>query len=297
MALESRILKVVISLPSGDVELDDSLDLRIRIHKDALAIQNTCTIDVFNLAQSLRESLLSQFTAWNKRNIETGQPGYSASYINVTVYAGYETISSSGTSSNTIVVFQGQIVLANPISLFPNLGVRLECYSQQLNKLNWVTEPAPTQGTFKSYVIWAAQWMGVSSVQCETSYDDTNITNPFASTHIAASLLVDIQNAYRPNVVAFIDNNILYVKDINKAISSAQIVNVSEFVGTPPMWTEWGVEFTTLFDPKILLVNAVTLQSILNPSLNQTFVISSLDYDLQSRETPFYVKVNANPSA
>jgi hypothetical protein len=269
------------------------LDLRIRIHKAALAIQNSCDIDVFNLSQTLRASLLSQFTAWNKRNIEAGKAGYEASYINVSVTAGYK----NGNQQTTTQAFQGQIVLSAPISMFPNLGTRISCYSQQINKLNFVTEPAPTSGTFKSYVQWAAQWMGVSSVVCETSYDNTNITNPFASTHVAASLLIDIQGLYRNNVVAFIDNNILYVKDVNKVISSANIVTVDEFVGTPPMWTEWGVEYTTLFNPQIVLAGATTLKSSLNPSLNQTFVTSSLEYDLNSRETPFYVKVNGNPSA
>jgi hypothetical protein len=113
---------------------------------------------------------------------------------------------------------------------------------------------------------------------------------------LVAELLVNIQDAYKPNVAAFIDNNVLYVKDVNKVISTAQVVTVKEFIGTP-LWTEWGVDFMTLFDPNITLAGAATLESKMNPSLNQTFVISSLEYDLTSREIPFYVKASANPSA
>jgi hypothetical protein len=292
MALGTRVLQVVISLPSGPVTLDESLDLRVKIHKDALAIQNTCDIEVFNLSQSLRQSLLSQFTAWNKRNLETGQQGYAASYINVTVTAGY----NNGSQSQTTVVFAGQIVLVEPIGAPPMLGVSIKCYAQQLSKLSWVTGFAPTSATYKQYVEWAGAQMGVTRTVCETSYNDKVINNPFASTHIVEQLLVNIQDAYKPNVAAYIDNNVLIVKDINAVISISQQVTVSEFIGTP-MWTEWGVVFQCLFNSQIQLAGAATLNSIMNPSLNKTFVIVSLDYDLTARDRNFYVKATASPSA
>lgn len=290
MPLGTRVLNVSLALADGTVLLDQTLDLHVRIRKDALAIQNTCSIDVFNLSQSLRASLLSQFTAWNKRQVDQGSA--KQNYINVLIQAGYN---DNGQNTAT-TIFNGQVVIASPFGSIPNQGIRLDCYSQQLSKMDWITEPAPTSGTFKSYVLWAGAQMGVSSVVCETSYNDTPITNPFAATHIVANLLVDIQSAYRPNVAAFIDNNVLYVKDVNKIVSTAQIVTVNEFIGTP-MWTEWGVDFITLFDPKIMLAGAATLKSLMNPSLNKTFVISSLEYDLTSREVPFYVKASANPPA
>lgn len=293
MPLGQRTITVTIELPTGNVVLNESLDIRIKVKKDALAIQNSCTIDVFNLSQSLRTSLLSQFTAWNKRNVEAGRQGYTAAYINCTIQAGY--LNSSSVSNTTTTVFKGQIVLVAPVSGPPNIGVRIECYSQQLSKLEYITEPAPTQTTFKQYVAWAADQMGIS-FQCNTSYDNQIITNPSAQTMVVGALLVDIQNAYRPNVAAFIDNDVLYVKDINKVIDSSQVVTINEFIGTP-MWTEWGVEYTSLFDPQIQLAGASTLNSKMNPSLNQTFVNTSLEYDLCSRETPYYVKVTASPSA
>lgn len=301
MPLGTRVLKVTISLPSGDIVLDQSINLHVKIHKDALAIQNSCDIDVVNLSQSLRQSLLSQFTAWNKRNVETGQPGYTASYINVTVAAGWANTASSNAAGSTnasqpTIVFSGQIVQVDPLGAPPNLGVTIKCYSQQINKLAFKTGFAPTNTTFANYVAWAGAQMGVSRVICETSYNDTPISNPFAATHTVGELLIDIQNAYRPNVAAYIDNNVLIVHDINKIISTAQIVTVDEFIGTP-MWTEWGVTFTTLFNPQIALAGAATLKSVMNPSLNKTFVISSLDYDLTSRDRNFYGKAFANPSA
>jgi hypothetical protein len=278
-------------MPNGPVVLDETIDLRVRIRKDALAIQNKCDIDIFGMSQTLRASLLSQFTAWNKRNLEAGQPGYQASYINIVVEAGY----NNASQNTSTTVFKGQVATTDPIEGPPNIGVRVTSYSQQLSKVDFVTSPAPAKTTFKNYVAWVADQMGLP-FQCETSYDNQIITNPSAQTMVVGALLIDIQNAYRPNVAAFIDNDVLIVKDINKVISSAQIVQVNEFIGTP-LWTEWGVDFMTLFDPKLQLAGAASLQSKMNPSLNQTFVISSLEYDLCSRETPFYAHVFANPSA
>lgn len=292
MALGERILQVSFTLPSGAVTLDQGLDLRVKIHKDALAIQNTCDIEVFNLPQSLRESLLSQFTAWNKRQIDTGQPGYEASYINVTVSAGYK----NGSQNQSTVIFAGQIVQTEPFGQPPMLGVSIRCFSQQVNKIAWVTGFAPTSATLKQYVEWAGAQMGVTRVVCETSLNDKVITNMFASTHIVGSLLVDIQNAYMPAISAYIDNNVLYVKDTSAIISTSQPVSVSEFIGTP-MWTEWGVAFQTLFNPQIQLAGAATLNSKMNPSLNKSFVIMSLDYDLTSRDRNFYVKAQGYPPA
>lgn len=292
MPLGERVLQVDIDLPSGLVSLNQNLELHVVIHKDALAIQNTCDIEVFNLPQAQRESLLTRFTAWNKRNLETGQPGYEASYVNVTVTAGY----NNGAKNQTTVIFTGQIVQTEPIGAPPMLGVAIKCYSQQLNKLAWVTGFAPPTSTFKQYVEWAGEQMGVTRIVCETSYNDQVISSPFARTHIVGNLIIDIQDAYKPNVAAYIDNNVLYVKDINAVISTSQQVTVDEFIGTP-MWTEWGVCFQALFDPQIQLAGAATLNSKMNPSLNKTFVITSLDYDLASRAHNFYVKATASPPA
>lgn len=293
MPLGTRILKVTISLDSGDVVLDQSLDLHVRVSKLALAMQTACSIDVFNLSQNLRERLLSQFTAWNKRNVEHGTAGYTASYVNVKVDAGYLNASQSSTST----IFTGQVVVASPFGAPPNQGVRIECYSRQIDRTQNISDPAPTSGSFKSYVLWAAAQMGIDNVVCETSYNDTNITNPFASTIEVSALIWDIQNAYRPNVAAFIDNNTLYVRDANKLVSSAQIVKVSEFIGMP-IWNEWGAEFTTLFDQRIVFPHAVALQSDMNPSLGQgSFVLTEIEYDLSSRQTEFYVKASGSPPA
>jgi hypothetical protein len=298
MPLGQRVLTVTFALPSGDVTLDATLDIKVRVSKAALAVQNKCEVVVANLSTSLRTSLLSQFTSWNKRIIDQPQTGgmpTQQSYVGVTVDAGYANL---GQQSNVVRIFSGQVVLCENVGELPNMAVKITAYSQQVNKLNYLTTTPGAQTTFKNYVTWAAQQLGVS-VHCETSYDDRVITNPAGSIQTADELLVDIQNLYHPDVAAFIDSstNTLYVKDVNKIISTANTVTVDEFIDMPS-WTAWGVRFECLFNPAILLTSAVQLQSVLNPSLNNVgWVVYALDYSLSSRDTEFNMTVDAAPPA
>ncbi|MGN6083166.1 baseplate hub protein [Trinickia sp.] len=305
MPLGQRFLQVEIKLPqSGQlVTLDQTLALHVNIHKDALAIQNSAEITVFNLTQSLRQQLLSSFTAFNKRQIETGAANAADSYCQVTITAGYLNSTSSALNNgdpnngnNSTIIFQGAIVHVEPIGAPPNQGVMIHCFEHQINKLKFITGFAPSSTTFKSYVQWAGAQMGVDRVVCQTSYDNKVISNPGGSAHTVEDLLLDIQSLYRPAVAAFIDNNDLIVTDINKVVASRGVTTVSEFIGMP-LWTEYGVQFRSMFDPQILLAGQVNLKSTTNPSLNHSYIVSSLDYDLASRDEAFYGTVNANPAA
>jgi hypothetical protein len=294
MPLGQRVLRVTFAMPQGNVVLDESLDLKVKITKAALAQQQQCEIVVTNLSVSLRTSLITQFTMWNKRNIENGQQNATQqSYIGVTVQAGY---SNPGQQSNVITVFVGQVALAGPIGELPNMAVKITAYSQQINKVQYITQQPPGKMPFKAYAAWIAAQMGVNLV-CQTSYDDVVVTNPAASIQTVGDLLVDIQSYYRPNVAAYVDNNTLYVKDVNAIITNTSQVTIDEFINMP-LWDEWGVVFECLFNPQLLLACAATLVSTMNPSLNGTgYVIYALEYDLTSRDTAFNIKANGAPPA
>ena len=299
MPLGQRVLTVTFSGPQlggGTVTLDETLDLKVKIIKGALAIHNKCEILVSNLSVSLRTSLLSQFTAWNRRSVDTNQSAATqTSYVNVVVSAGNN---NPGQPSTVVPIFKGQVVLCEPVGDLPNMAVSIGCYSQQIDKTNFQVQVPPGNMTFKAYAQFVADQMGVNLL-CETSYDSRVITNPGASIHVVSDLIIDLQSYYRPAVAAFVDSstNTLVVRDVNKVITSANTVTVDEFIGMP-LWTEWGVKLKTLFNPQIQMTSAVQLKSVLNPSLNDVaYVAYALEYDLTSRDTAFYVTVNAAPPA
>jgi hypothetical protein len=296
MPIGQRLLRVVITMPQGPITLDETLDLKVKINKAALAAQQKCTITVSDLSASFRASLLSQFTLWNKRNIEQGTAATTQqAFVPVQVQAGYQTANGN----NLTTIFIGQISLANPLKSLPNMAVEITAFTYQLSKLQWVVQippKAPATMTFKAYAQWVADKFGVQ-LNCSTSYDNNVITNPGATVQTVDALLLDVQNYYRPNVVAYIDNNVMYVRDVNKTVTSANTATLDEFIDMP-LWTEWGVRFRCLFDPSIMLGGGAQLKSIMNPQLNQTaYVIFLLEYDLSSREDAFYVTTEAAPPA
>ena len=296
MALSKRILNITISLPGGDVVLGSDIDVKVKVYKAALAIQSRASIEITGMTTSLRQQLLSQFTAWHKRQVESGQA--AADWINVKIEAGYEGASSvDSTASNTAVVFLGQIALVDYVAGPPDITVRITCYSRQIDKTSFVTSPAPSTTTYLNYVKWAAEQMGMGeNFICDTSFNDVIVTNPAATVFTRAALLVDIQNLFRPDVAAFIDNDQLIVKDRNKVINVGAIAELKEFIGTP-MWTEWGATFVTLMNPSIKLAQAATITSMMNPGVNNTYVITEIEYDLTTRDNAFYIKASGSPPA
>jgi len=294
MPLAKRSLQVTFAMPSGNVVLDETLDLHVNIHKNCLAIGNTCAIEVYNLSQTLRQSLLSQFTLWNKREIQSGTGNATAQpqFINVTIQAGY--VKANGQNTQT-TIYVGQVVSCEPISGPPKIGVRIACNSQMIYKGMFKTN-VPPQMTYKQYAEWVGLQLQVDRTVCKTSYDDKIVVNPSMSTAVREYLLLDLQNAFRPAVAAYIDNNMLIVRDQGAILTTDAPYEVNEFIGTP-LWTEWGAKFQCLFDPEIQLSTPVVLNSKLNPSLAQTFIVTTLDYNLTSRQVPFYVAAEGNPTA
>jgi hypothetical protein len=302
MALSQRVLTVTLSIPGINgmnvITLDASIDLKVNINRAALDLMSTCQIRVTNLSRSLRESLLSQFTAYNKRLIEAGtigqsgntQAGTQKSYINVQVMAGYQTPGAQ-VQMNTCPVFNGQVVLVNPVGSLPNLGFDITCYAMQVSKLQWsnVQGQFGAQTTFKNYVESAAQLLGINA-NCQSSYDQRIITNPGASVQVLSDFIPDINSLFRPNVQAFYDDpsNTLYVRDTNALLANTTSVTLDEFIDMPSYET-WGVQFKVLFDKRIQLPGSVIIQSTQNPTLNGApFVIYALEYDVkENRPAPW----------
>ncbi len=302
MPLQVRILNITFEMANGEkVVFGHTLAFIVKIHKDALSPQNRCTIDIYNLTKTRREQLLSQFTAWNKRNVNTtnivkgrsgeGTPNFQGNpYINVTIEAGY--IGTNGTNT-TAVVFIGQVVEVTVARLPPDLGVSIECYTRQLDKLNRRTNRPPPNATFLEYAQWVGRQMDVPVV-CETKVNDSKDWRHSAATQWVNNLIIDLQNSYMPDVVAFFENGTLIVRDLDRVITTAEIVEVDEFIGTP-MYTEYGMQFKALFNPRITLVSAVRLKSLMNPSLNGDYILQSIDYELASRDLAFYVTGYGSP--
>jgi hypothetical protein len=306
--LRKRILRVAVKLPgvtasnpnadpfdprSGNVILDESLNLKVRIKKMALAIQNSATIEVTNLLQSVRQQLLSNFNQF--RSAQLDNFGTTQPLAEVWIKAGYE--SQDGTST-VAQIYHGEVKYTDLVGSPPNVTVDFTCYTHQVDRSTWLANTAPESMTFGDFVRWAGNQMGFDNdhIKCSTKYDAQIIENPARSIGTVYQLLPYIQDWQHPDVAAFIDDDFLIVKDRYAILNPNTVSQLNEFIGIPS-WTEYGVSGVVFLDPSIRLASAVQFTSLLNPSLNGKYVAMGLDYNLSSREVPFYVKVDACPPA
>ncbi len=296
MAIGKRVIVVNIYPDVNDltnvIVLDDSLDIDVKIHKDVMAYQNKAIIEVSGLTTLLRESLLSRFTAYQLSRLSQG---YNSQQIfwRVVIEAGYQS-NAVGQNQQLSTVFIGELSLIEPTSPPPTIGVKITCYTNQVDKTQWVTTNSlPGSATFEEVIQWAGSQLQLANptnnitVNIDTDFANTIVTNAGMSFRELGAVPATLMQYFWPKVFAYIDDDTLYVRDRTKVDSSPPIV-LSSFIGTP-MWTDTGVKVQTLFNESLRLMSNVTVQSLMNPILsNSGFTVGTLDLHLTSRKKPFY---------
>lgn len=292
MPIKKRIIEVDIKLASGTITLNQDLYMSVRVKKAALALQSKATIDIGGLSQSLRQGLLTQFTAFKKRLKDT-EGINKDDYLDVTITAGYEDYTGTRTVSP---IFHGQMTLVEPVGSPPDIITRITAYTNQVDKTTYVTEQPPSPVTFKAFCEWCAAKMNLTP-NISTSIDNTQLYNPAARTYIVSALLPWIQAYDRQNIAAWIDDDTLFVRDIGKVLDTTGTVTYDTFVGSP-IWGEWGPQFRIMFDTRAKLAAGCKANSKLNPNMiNSDLIIMQMEYDLQSRGDSFCINVTTAPSA
>lgn len=292
MTIKKRLLRVTIKLANQTIVLNEDLYLAIRVKKAALSLQSKATIDVGGLSQSLRQGLITQFTAYRKR-LKDNEGLNRDDYLDISIQAGYE--DAAGVQTLT-PVFHGQVTLVEPMGAPPDITVRITAYTNQVDRTTYVTEQPPSPVTFKAFCKWCADQMKITA-NVDTSIDDTQLYNPAARTYIVAGLLPWIQAYDRQNIAAWIDDDTLFVRDIGKVVNSSSVITYEQFVGAP-LWTEWGVNFRIMFDQRMKLASAAKAKSKLNPSMSTLdLIVMQLEYDLNTRSDSFCINVTTAPSA
>lgn len=308
MKIPSRILDIEFVFPvSGStspvdslkITQDQSMDVRVRCSKTIVHLQNRCSINIFGLRQDIRQRLLTAFTAWNNRK----QPGKN--FVQVKIFAGYSTDSISQPAR----IFVGDVVKCDITGSLPNSEILIEAYTRQIDRTNYIPCNIPKSATFKEIFDAVAEAGGLVP-NCKTSFDKDKQTNNFAVIQVnplGQPLRLTVQAAiaglwrlYPDQVAIWVDDESLMARDIGRVIEGGP-PTITKFVDSPPSWTEWGITFKTIFDPRIKLAGGVMLNSVMNTNVNGDvstgYVVTSIEYELASRQRPFYVTVKATPPA
>lgn len=104
------------------ITYDESFNIKVGCKKNALSIQNQCNIEITNMNEHDRNTLLGQMTAFRRRTNRLP-------FVPVVVRIGRD-----GDSGDLpIIVFRGVVVMAEQ-TLPPDIGVTLTCTTSQISK-------------------------------------------------------------------------------------------------------------------------------------------------------------------
>jgi len=310
MPLKQRIVRITIKPKGGQPVVLESIggenfSARVNIAKAIDTYQQQCTIDIVGLTASVRGFLLSNFSAYQNQLVQDGVP---LNYCDVQIEAGYRTAaaSSNGVEQTdwTSVLFVGQIVTAQLVEGPPDPRVVIQCATRQNDKTTW-TQPLPNKSTYRNICELIANQMGLNLVGA-TSFDAQEVSNFGTSKGTLSSLVTEIQNMTLGRTVAWADGGNLYVSDANKAIDPSQISLISEFVGIPSVDSYGFNGRTLLAQNNPTLGSAVQVMSVTDnkqpgfllsdrdkstPLVSGKFVVTILEYEICTREPPFYCRM------
>ena len=273
--MDKRICYIQIQTPSGDKEIKN-ISIRGNITRKMSETGSTAKISIANLSKEDVEYLTT----------------YTSPYIDqskkkrINVFAGYE-------STGVGLIFSGDIYLALPEGL-PDTWLNIEAKTEYFNQQNIVTISQGRMNT-KSIASLIANQLGVSLIwrsKSEKFIDAFNFTG-------AKTKLINRLNLL-DNFYAYIDNNSLYVVDVNeespntsnkKQSGYIKVINGDSGLIGLPQPDEYGNKIKVLLDPSVNLADWFKLESKRLPIVNGFYQVYEMTYDFASREPQYYLEI------
>lgn len=290
LAMDPRLLRARFYFDEGNdtVEYGEDYEISFSCSKNVFSYQNMGRIEIRNVRASVRSELLSQFNQFTQRTMKTP-------FLPVDVMAGRRSYGPS-------LVYAGNVIKCSLLPP-PDIGLVIEVATNQLDKTKWVTYWPQRPISYGNLCKWAATTLGLTpEIHITDAIFNAPVQNFLGGNQcVLEAIPVYIQRYYPDQVVAFVDSGSLVVKMINEVVPSLGTVELG--YGTPlpfigiPEWTEFGVKGKVLFTPNLRLGCAVKANSIMNPTINGDYVVGKIDYELTSRQTPFYSSFTAYPTA
>lgn len=275
---DDRIVRVSVSI-NGQLKIYEGLDVKSTGTRYANPLENEAEINVTNLTKDDANYLMTETSPFNKNNtpkliiLEAGR-----------------------ISTGTTKVFQGNISAVIP-SQPPDITLKFKSQANQYLKGKIVASQQAGQVPFSQIARGVAGDLGL---ELNFQATEKNVSN-YAFTG-GALKQVDKLNSMGA-VQAYVDGNQLVVKDIRVPLTGhLRILSVdSGMVGIPEI-TEQGIKATYLLDNQTTLGGSLQIVSQLYPTVDGTYDIFKLGWNITSRDVPFYwiaegVRVNSSGAA
>lgn len=286
---KKRLLRVTFTFDNDFVTYDESFTIRVTTDKHILSTYNRATVEITNMSKDKRSALMTDFNQFKERKQQTP-------FVGVKIEIGRE-------GQNQLQQVYKGYVLSCEMSSPPDIVMRIQCGTDLVDKTNWLQSVPPSPIKYKALCQWCADSMG-KTLDIDGLSIDSNVNNFYPQATVAA-LPVLLQQLFPDKVAAFVDDDILVVKDIYSIASTPAPIELDRtngLIGTPA-WNQFGITGKALADVPLRLGKGVAVKSTVNPTISGSpMVITKLSYELVSRDNsgganPWYVNFTASPAA
>ncbi len=252
---------------NGQINWYEDQNMRVRASgtKYANPLQNDCTVVITGLSTQTRDYILTETSPFNSNRTPK----------RLIVEAGRQSL-------GVFRLFTGDIISSEPSSP-PDVNLTIKAKTQNAQSGNVV---AVAGGAMQKLSAIADRVSREIDVALDFQAADKNIAN-FSYTGAALKMVDLLQQA--GNVRAFIDDDVLIVKDYNAPIlGRIKILNQESGMVGIPKPTEQGLDVTFIVEGESLLGGLLRIQSRMFKALNGDYVINQLKFDVASHEDPFF---------
>lgn len=288
MVIDPRVMRTRFLFDDGNniMEYNEDFAISFSASKNVFSTQNYAKLEIKNVRREMRAAMMTRFNQFTQRTRETP-------FLPVDITAGRISYGPS-------LVYSGNVIKCN-MSPPPDIGLVMELATNQIDKTKWVQYWPKLPLTMQQLCEWAAQILGLTpEIHLPPKLANAPVPNFMGGNMITLEALpIYIQRYYPDQMVVFIDDDALVAMAIGDVVPSRGTIEVgygtdNPFIGIPE-WTEFGIRGKILFIPSLKLGCSVKATSVMNPSVNGEYTVGKIDYELTSRDTPYYAIFTAYP--
>lgn len=264
MAIDPRIIRLGIEV-NGAMKFYEGLAINAVGMKYANANQNECEVKVANLDRATRNFILTETSPFNRNRT-----------------AKRFVLDVGRVSTGTTRIFSGDITSVT-VSQPPDIVMTIKSLTKNHSKGDVVSRTHPARTPLSRI---SKQVAADLDLNLDFQAPEKYISNYSFS---GGKLKQVDKLGESGGVNAYVDDDSLVVKAANAPlVGTVRKLDLdSGMIGIPEL-TERGVKVTFLIDNQTRLGSGLEITSRLNPSLNGTYIIYKLGFNIASRDTPFY---------
>lgn len=269
--LDPRVMRVGVQVADGRIKwYDQQFAITASGTKYANPIQNECEVKITNLDNATRDYLLTETSPFNQNRV-----------------AKKLLVEAGRVSTGLALVYEGDIISAVG-SQPPDVQITIKAQTGAFQKGNVISRSNTGKTKLSTIAKSVANDLGM---QLDFQATDKQINN---YSHSGAAIKQVDKLGSTGAVNAYINNGVLVVKDFNIPLKARvrQLDIENGLIGIPE-FTEQGIKCQMLFDNQTDLGWGLDVKSIMNPAANGMYTVYKLQFELASRDTPFYLIAEA----